>query len=118
MTRMATPFADVIDVLMISAVAERFDFELGDIVILNVPVLCRRPETEGDYGEVRIGEDRRRFEVRCADLNVDGVLVTPRRGDFLQQPEFGNRYVIQATPWRDQLGLVWIFDAWRRDNAL
>lgn len=117
-TPVPSPFAFAIDTLMDSQLAERFDFEIAGAAVPNVPVLCHPPETEGDYGQVRIGEDRRRFEVRCADLMLNGILLVPERGSLLRQPAFGNLYEIQAAPWRDQLGLVWIFDAWRREDAL
>ena len=114
----ASSFAAIFDTLMSSEVAERFDLEIAGITLRNVPVLCGVPDTEGDYGQVRVGEDRRRFEVRCADLVAANQPLTPRRGDLLRQPGYGNFYEIQSTPWKDQLGLVWIFDAWRRADPI
>ena len=104
---MSAPFAAMFDALFADpAFAETVDYDYNDQTIApSIPALVRIPTTEGDLGEVRIQQDAREFEIRVSDL-----LIPPARGHKIVSCQ--RTYEVQSPPHKDQLGIVWIIDAY------
>lgn len=110
---MVDPFGTMVDNLFGSVMAERIDYvsKFGHVV-LDIPALVRRPDVEGDLGEVRVSHNVRQFEIRASDLGV--LAFEPEKDDFIRpagQPS-AERWKVQRKPHQDRLGVIWIFDTY------